>query len=107
MIHTYFWGSTINYSVFGLSIFAIVLIWTLVWKVFALWYAARDGRPWWFTAMLFINTLGLLEILYIFVIRKRASCHCDKCGCNCISFEPVVDDKIKHTHNKKIAEATE
>ena len=57
------------------------MIWTVAWKSLALWYAARDGKPWWFVALLFINTLGLLEILYIFVFRKAQLACCDQCGC--------------------------
>lgn len=47
------------------------VVWSLVWKGFALWYSARDEQKWWFAALLVVNTVGLLEILYIFVIRGR------------------------------------
>jgi len=36
----------------------------------ALWHAGRRGEPWWFVALLTINTLGLLEIFYLFVVAK-------------------------------------
>ena len=50
------------------------VIWTLPWKGIALWKAARLGHSGWFVALLLINTLGVLEILYLFVvIRRRAS----------------------------------
>lgn len=49
----------------------IALIWNLVWKGFALWKAAGNKDKWWFIAILFINTMGLLEIIYIFVILKQ------------------------------------
>ena len=32
--------------------------------------SARHNQKWWFIALLVINTLGLLEILYIFVFSK-------------------------------------
>ncbi|HNQ45208.1 MAG TPA: DUF5652 family protein [bacterium] len=47
-----------------------VVLWVLVWKGIALWKAARHNQKWWFIALLVINTLGLLEILYIFVFSK-------------------------------------
>ena len=47
-----------------------VVLWTLVWKGIALWKAARHNQKWWFIPLLVINTLGLLEILYIFVFSK-------------------------------------
>lgn len=46
------------------------LAWTLPWKGFALWKAARLNQKAWFIAILLINTFGLLEILYIFFLSK-------------------------------------
>ena len=45
----------------------VLLIWTLPWKGVALWKAARNESLWWFIVLLIVNTLGVLEILYIFV----------------------------------------
>lgn len=53
-------------------IYAMV-IWTLPWKGVALWKSARFKDKWWFIALLVINTIGVLEILYIFVFSKRKS----------------------------------
>ena len=47
-----------------------VTLWILVWKGIALWKSARHNQKWWFIALLVINTLGLLEILYIFIFSK-------------------------------------
>lgn len=46
-------------------------LWTLPWKGVALWKAARRQEKWWFIALLVINTVALLEILYIFVFSKK------------------------------------
>jgi succinate dehydrogenase/fumarate reductase cytochrome b subunit len=46
-------------------------LWTLPWKAIALWKSARRNEKWWFIALLVINTLALLEILYIFVFSKK------------------------------------
>lgn len=48
-----------------------VAIWALPWKGYALWRAARLGQKWWFITLLTVNTLALLEILYIFIFSKR------------------------------------
>lgn len=48
-----------------------LLVWTLIWKGWALWLAARRGELAWFVALLVLNTVGLLEIFYIFVIAKQ------------------------------------
>ena len=50
-----------------------IVLWTLPWKGVALWKAARRSHKAWFIILLAVNTLGLLEILYIFVFsRNRA-----------------------------------
>lgn len=52
-------------------ILAPVLVWTLAWKGTALWKAGRNNQPYWFVALLIMNTLGLLEILYIVGFQKK------------------------------------
>ncbi len=50
---------------------ALILIWVLVWKGWALWKAAQLEQKWWFLAILLINTLGILEIVYLFGIARK------------------------------------
>lgn len=52
-------------------IIIIAVIWTLPWKGFALWKSARRGDSLWFILLLMINTLAILEILYIFIFSER------------------------------------
>ena len=49
----------------------LILLWTLPWKGIALWKASRNNSKGWFIALLVINTLAILEILYIFVFSKK------------------------------------
>jgi hypothetical protein len=49
----------------------LAFIWTLAWKGFALWRAATLRQYGWFIAMLVINTLGVLEIIYLFLVAKK------------------------------------
>lgn len=49
----------------------LAVIWTIPWKGVALWKAARRGQKVWFILMLILNSLAILEILYIFVFSKR------------------------------------
>jgi hypothetical protein len=51
---------------------SIILVWTLVWKGLALWKSARRKSPIWFIIFLVVNTVGILEILYIFVFSKMS-----------------------------------
>jgi len=45
----------------------LVVVWSLIWKGIALWKAARNNSMPWYVVMLILNTIGILEILYIFV----------------------------------------
>lgn len=48
----------------------ILVIWSLIWKGLALWHAAHRKEKWWFIALLVVNTVGILEIIYLFGIVK-------------------------------------
>ena len=48
----------------------IILIWVGVWKGLALWKSARLTQPVWFVALLVVNTVGILEILYLFLFSE-------------------------------------
>ena len=50
-----------------------VLLWSLVWKGLALWHCAQRKQGRWFIALLIVNTLGLLEIIYLFGVAKVKS----------------------------------
>ena len=56
-----------------LPLLLLVLLWTIVLKGYALWYAARNGQKWWFIALLVVNTVGILEIIYLIWFRPNAS----------------------------------
>lgn len=48
-----------------------VALWSLPWKGVALWKAVNLRDKAWFIVLLIVNTVGILEIVYIFVIAKR------------------------------------
>jgi hypothetical protein len=48
----------------------LIVIWTVIWKGLALWKSARLGNKGWFVVLLIVNTLGLLEILYLFIFSE-------------------------------------
>lgn len=50
--------------------FAALAVWSLIWKGFALWKAARNSQRNWFVAILILNTFGILEIIYLFYFSK-------------------------------------
>ena len=48
----------------------ILVLWSVLWKGLALWHSARRGEWVWFLILLVVNTLGILEIIYLFVVAK-------------------------------------
>ena len=52
---------------------AIVLavVWSMVWKGIALWRAGRNAHLGWFIALFIVNTMGILEIIYIFAFSRK------------------------------------
>ncbi|MCX6766477.1 MAG: DUF5652 family protein [Candidatus Moranbacteria bacterium] len=52
-------------------ILILAAIWTIPWKGVALWRAARNRSVAWFVVLLIVNTLGILEIIYIFAFSKK------------------------------------
>ena len=63
-------GTNWFYGLGGL-LFAVVVIWSVIWKGLALWKSAREGSKVWFIVFLIVNTLGILEILYLYVFSKK------------------------------------
>jgi len=62
--------ATVVFSAFW-AVILLLVIWSIFWKGWALWRAAQRGQKYWFIALLIINTLGILEILYIFIFSKK------------------------------------
>lgn len=50
-----------------------LIVWSAFWKVLALWHAARRSDAVWFIVLLFLNTLGILEIIYLYKSGKFKS----------------------------------
>ncbi len=44
--------------------------WIVFWRGFALWKAASKRQLIWFIVILVVNTLGILEIVYVFFLYK-------------------------------------
>jgi hypothetical protein len=66
------WNSGVGmpfWPILGLA-FLVIVAWSIFWKGMALWKAAREQHKVWFVVMLLVNTLGILEILYIYVFSK-------------------------------------
>jgi len=51
-------------------ILVVIVIWSIVWKLIALWKAARKGHMTWFVILALVNTVGILEILYFYIFSE-------------------------------------
>jgi hypothetical protein len=52
-------------------IFVVLALWTLPWKGWALWKAAKREDKTWFVVLFLVNTFAVLDILYIYIWSKR------------------------------------
>lgn len=52
------------------GLISVVLLWAIIWKGIALWQAATRRQLSWYLILLMLNTMGLLEIAYIFYLNR-------------------------------------
>lgn len=62
--------TTVDFFLNNSWLIIVLLLWTLPWKGAALWKAVKQNSVPWFVILLVVNTLGLLEIFYIFIFSK-------------------------------------
>jgi hypothetical protein len=58
-------------NVLAAVVFVAFIIWSLIWKGIALWKAGRLGQKVWFIVLLIVNTVGILDIIYIYSVAKK------------------------------------
>ncbi|MDR3593364.1 DUF5652 family protein [Clostridium sp.] len=49
----------------------LLISWSIIWKGIALWHSARNKQLIWYIALLIVNTLGILEIIYLSFFKKK------------------------------------
>lgn len=60
-----------NYLLTHQWLLILLTIWTIPWKGVALWRAAQNRSAGWFIILLTVNTLAILDILYIFYFSRK------------------------------------
>ena len=55
----------------NLVLILVLALWTIPWKIYAVWLAAKHNHKKWFVALLILNTVGILEIFYVFKIANK------------------------------------
>jgi hypothetical protein len=74
-------------------IIVIIVLWTIPWKIYAVWTAVKHDHKRWFVVLLILNTVGILEIFYIFKIAKKSWIEVKADFRNALKFEkkPKID----------------
>jgi len=71
----------------GLPILAVFAVWTVAIKGYALWHAARNEQKTWFVFLLIVNSIGILELVYLIWFRA------DKDASNAVAPAPAPAPK--------------
>ncbi len=53
------------------TLLVVLIIWSLAWKGLALWKSARHGSKVWFVLLFLVNSIGILDIIYYYLVDKR------------------------------------
>ena len=65
------WGFPLTIQVPIWLLIVPAVVWSMVWKGIALWRAGRNAHLVWFIVLFIVNTLGILEIIYIFAFSRK------------------------------------
>lgn len=55
------------------AIIILLIVWDLIWRGAAMWKASKSDNMGWFIALLILNTLGILPIIYIYYFSQNKS----------------------------------
>nr|MCK4929524.1 hypothetical protein [Nanoarchaeota archaeon] len=69
----------------GLVVLIIAMVWTMIWTGIALWRSAKNNQIAWFIVLFLINTLGILEIIYLAFFQRNKN----------IAMPVVIKEKAK------------
>jgi hypothetical protein len=54
-----------------IPVIVVLAVWDTVWKLIAMWRAARNNHLGWFICIFIFNTIGILPIIYILLNRQK------------------------------------
>lgn len=58
-------------QIIPLWIIILIVLWDAIWKLIALWKAARNNHHIWFILIGIINSVGILPLVYILLYNRR------------------------------------
>ncbi|PIP26683.1 MAG: hypothetical protein COS71_02295 [Candidatus Moranbacteria bacterium CG06_land_8_20_14_3_00_40_12] len=72
----------------------IAALWTIPWKGVALWKSVKNDQKIWFWVLFLINSLALLEIIYIFFFAdKKTAQDAENDSSDAISEKSIIYPK--------------
>ncbi len=80
---------------FALPLLALVGIWSVGIKGYALWHAARNEQTAWFVVLLIVNLLGIPELIYLVWFRA------DKATTRKVAPAPVPAPSTQHDSSEE------
>jgi hypothetical protein len=60
------------------ALLVIAYIWGIFWKGVGLWRSSKNNQKYWFIAIFILNTLGILEIVYLSFFQKTVKVKASK-----------------------------
>lgn len=55
----------------GSLVLLVIILWSAFWKIMALYRTASRKHKVWFVVLFFVNTAGILEIIYLALNRGK------------------------------------
>ena len=72
MYHMYQYQWNHYYNVPLIILVIILALWSITWKLYAVWTACKHNQKKWFIGLLILNTARILEIIYIFKFAGKS-----------------------------------
>lgn len=66
-----YWLNLANFLRTNPYILIFLGVWELIWKGLALWRASQNKQRNWFIAILMINTVGILPIIFLKFFQRK------------------------------------
>lgn len=60
-----------DFGVIGITLLVLAFLFDFILKGIALWRAGKNQQLGWFVALLIINSIGILPLLYLLVFNKK------------------------------------
>lgn len=60
-----------DFEVLIILIIIVLAIWDAVWKLLAMWKAAKRSQTGWFIFLGIISSIGILPIIYLIIYKDK------------------------------------